>query len=813
MAKSTIGPRIGIDGEAEYRKSIENIIQQAKTLDSEMRKVASSFDDNADAQEKNQKTTEILTKQVENQRKRVQELAAMLERAQNELGESNTKTLKWEQALNDATAELNQMERQLRDTATYTHQASEAMEKGAKGTFSFADALKANLLSDVIMSGLRELANLAKQAAGYIMDAGMNFESMMSRVEAISGASAEEMALLEAKAKEMGKTTVFSASESAAALQYMAMAGWKTQDMLDGLPGIMNLAAASGEDLAATSDIVTDALTAFGLSAADSEHFADILAKASSSANTNVALMGETFKYVAPVAGALNYSVEDMAVAIGLMANSGIKASQAGTSLRGTLTNLAKPSAKVAAYINELGLSLTDASGEMLPFGELMLDMRDAFRDLTEAEKAEYAAGIAGKEAMSGLLAIVNSSDADFAKLTAEIANASGTAQEMAHTMTDNLAGSMTLMKSAAEGMGIALYEQVSRPAKEAVDMLTQLFSGDIGIADFARGIADVLSTSAPTLIQTGHEFVKKLLQGMIESAPAVMQAIVPLASQLVQGFLDNLPLWLELGVTLLRELIRGLGTAAPDLIDAIMSAVLDIIDFVTAPDTLTSLVSAGIELLLALVDGLLAAQDDLIAVLPDIINAVVTALLANLELLVTAGIELAVAVAVGMISAIPQMLAMLPEIFKHIADALINMDWKSLGINIVQGIISGLKSMLTALRDAAVNIGNSIMSSVKGVLDINSPSGAMEKEVGRMIPPGITLGVDKAMPAALRDMRAQFKQLPSVTLPQQALAATHYGGVTLNVYATQGQDVNAIADAVMHKLHSAVARKEAVYR
>ena len=170
-----------------------------------------------------------------------------------------------------------------------------------------------------------------------------DFESSMSEVSAISGATGEDLQKLESLAKKMGETTRFSASEAAEALKYMAMAGWKTEDMLNGLEGIMNLSAASGENLGATSDIVTDALTAFGLSAADSGHFADLLAKASSNANTNVSMMGETFKYVAPVAGALGYSAEDVALAVGLMANSGIKASQAGTSLRASMTNLAKP--------------------------------------------------------------------------------------------------------------------------------------------------------------------------------------------------------------------------------------------------------------------------------------------------------------------------------------------------------------------------------------------------------------------------------------------------------------------------------------
>lgn len=219
---------------------------------------------------------------------------------------------------------------------------------------------------------------------------GSDFEAAMSKVEAISGATGKELEELQAKAKEMGASTKFSATESAQAFEYMAMAGWKTEDMLDGIEGIMNLAAASGEDLAATSDIVTDALTAFGLSAGDSTHFADLLAKASSNANTNVGMMGETFKYVAPVAGALGYSAEDTAIAIGLMANSGIKASQAGTSLRSIMSRMAKPTDEVKAAMDTLGVSLTDDHGKMKSLNEIMGDLRNGFADLSKQKRPRW---------------------------------------------------------------------------------------------------------------------------------------------------------------------------------------------------------------------------------------------------------------------------------------------------------------------------------------------------------------------------------------------------------------------------------------
>lgn len=302
-----------------------------------------------------------------------------------------------------------------------------------------------------------------------------DFESAMSKVSAISGATGGDLDKLNQKAQEMGAKTKFSATESAEAFTYMAMAGWKTEDMLDGIDGIMNLAAADGLDLATTSDIVTDALTAFGLSASDSGHFADVLAKASSNANTNVSMLGESFKYAAPVAGALGYSAEDTAIALGLMANAGIKGSQGGTALRGSLTRLIKPTDDAAALMEQYGLSMTNADGSMKSLGEVMNMLRDKLGGLTEAEQAQVAAQIFGQEAMSGMLAIINASDSDYAKLTDAIYDADGAAQQMADTMLDNLSGQLTLLKSALEGLAIQFGEILMPYIKQFVTWLQNL--------------------------------------------------------------------------------------------------------------------------------------------------------------------------------------------------------------------------------------------------------------------------------------------------------------------------------------------------
>lgn len=340
---------------------------------------------------------------------------------------------------------------------------------------------------DLVTSPVRRVYGLLKSplvAAGVTISAGAgiastvktyaDFESAMSQVKAISGATGEEFTQLTEKAKQMGAVTKFTASESAEAFTYMAQAGWSARDMMDGIEGLMSLAAASGESLGATSDIVTDALTAFGLSAKDSGRFADVMAQASSATNTDVAKMGETFKYVAPVAGALGYSIEDTAVAIGLMANNGIKASQAGTSLRSLLTNLTRPVGQAEDAINDLGLSMTNADGSVKPLSQTMQDLREKFSGLTEAQKTQYAAMLAGQEGMSGLLAIVNASDVDFRKLTDEINNSSGAAKQMSDIMMDNLSGKFELFTGALDSMKMSLGEKVKPYLADALDWLTE---------------------------------------------------------------------------------------------------------------------------------------------------------------------------------------------------------------------------------------------------------------------------------------------------------------------------------------------------
>jgi len=569
-----IGPKIGIEGEAQYRKQINDIITQAKTLSTEMKKLESSFEHEGKSIKENNEKKKLLNEQIDVQKRRVQELNNMLEQSKQRYGENSTQTQRWQQAVNNAETELNNLQHTLDNMPTSLQVVGNKMQEVGSKLQSVGDGMKAvgsTMTSKVtapIVAGL-----------GSAIKVTMDFDASMSKVAAVSGATGKDFDALRDKAIEMGDKTKFSASESAEAMNYMAMAGWKTEDMLSGISGIMSLAAASGEELGTTSDIVTDGLTAFGLAAEDSSHFADVLAAASANANTNVSMLGESFKYCAPVAGALGFSIEDTATALGLMANSGIKASQGGTALRTLFTNMANPTDKMAAAMNKLGISLDDGKGNMLSLKEIMVQLREGFGDLKMSEeeyskafeeltgaynegaiteneynkglmeltnqvfgaegalKAEAAAMLAGKTGMSGLLAIVNASDADFEKLSASIEGASeqtaqladgsivplsealasgqevvqtfnGAAEQMAGVMMDNASGGIDILKSNIQTLAISIGDLLMPTVREIITglqgFIQKLNSLDDGTKEMIVKIGLVAAAVGPVLVVAG---------------------------------------------------------------------------------------------------------------------------------------------------------------------------------------------------------------------------------------------------------------------------------------------------------------------
>lgn len=456
----------------------------------------------------------LLQQQYDNIQKEMEETGTYSSDLENKLLAKKAQIDKTTKAYNDQIAKLDEYKRKLEEAGVDTTEldkeserlkeelkqlqqgfdgaGDEAEEFGEKGGNSLQN-IETLLVSAGIVKGLKaiyEAFSECTQVAG-------DFEAQMSTVEAISGASEEEIAALTDRAKELGATTAFTAQQVGEGMEYMAMAGWKTTDMLEGMDAVLSLAAASGEDLGTVSDIVTDALTAFGLKAKDTGRFADILAATAANANTNVGMMGETFKYAAPVAGALGYSVEDVAVAIGLMADSGIKASQAGTTLKNIFNGILGGVDLTAAAFGDLNVEFVNSDGSMQDLSSSMDTLRYYFDQMTEAEKVHNAINIAGQRGYAGLLAILNSTTEDYNKLTTAVNNSAGAAQKMADIKLDNMNGQLTIAKSAWEGLEIAVGEQftptltkVYKVAADVIGKVTEFIKAHPGVVKAITAVA-----------------------------------------------------------------------------------------------------------------------------------------------------------------------------------------------------------------------------------------------------------------------------------------------------------------------------------
>lgn len=632
-------------------------------------------------------------------------------------------------------------------------------EKALSGMKSLAETGMNAIKSSVSMTAdaMKELGNAAVDFGKEAVSVGMNFEASLSKVVATAGMTRDSLVeitdsaglsktvnmydTLEEKSKQLGASTQFSASQVSDAFGYMAMAGWDCQQMLGGIDGILNLAAASGEDLATTSDIVTDALTAFGLKAEDASHFSDVLAKASSSANTNVSMMGETFKYVAPVAGALGFSAEDCSVAIGLMANSGIKAGQAGTSLRAFMSRLAKPTKQVRIAMEELGLSLTNSDGSMKSFNQIMLDMRSSFSGLNEAGKASYATILGGQEAMSGLLAVVNSSDADFDKLNNAIYNCDGAARAMAATVNDNLKGAWVTFKSALEGVQLSLYDSLEVPLKaitqKATGYMNQINTAisDSGLSGGAAAIGNAFSDiltdaisgiyiNIPEFLEIGNSITEAVCSGIKKTISAVRTQGSSIITELADSFVTNFNSFYSTGFSIISSLLSGLTQNKAELTDTARDfiigisrtivtylpsmakngseIILHIVSGVSA--VIPALLETGAETLTAVITGISEIIPQLIPLAANIINSLISAIASNLPAIMNTGLEVIMSIVNTVISNLPMLI--------------------ETGMQLITNLITGLAEALPVLIEM-------IPSIIRTIIDLFMSNFGMIMELG----------------------------------------------------------------------------------
>ena len=819
----------------KLQSKIESTSEELKNLKQSAKDVTEEFGNPISSQQYNALQREIIETE--------QELKNLQNQANDSSGFDNL-----QQEISETSQDLDNLQQETENSSSKLSAVGEKMQSAGEKVEGVGKALMP--VTGAIGAGFT-----------YAVKTGAEFDSQMSKVSAISGATGDDLQALRDKAREMGSQTKYSASEAGQAFEYMAMAGWKTDDMLGGIEGIMNLAAASGEDLATTSDIVTDALTALGLGAEDSAHFADVLAAASSNANTNVSLLGESFKYVAPVAGSMGASAEDLSIALGLMANSGIKGSQAGNSLKNALVNLVKPTEQQSAAMEALGLitteadgtlqsAFTDKYGNMKSLGEIMnvlrenlgavnVDLVDAegnARDyddiiaeleqseegLTQAEQLKNAAIIFGKQNLSGMLAIINASEKDYNGLTEAIYGCEGTAQNMAETMQDNLAGQLTILKSQLQELAISFGEILMPVIREIVSKIQQLVDKFNGLSTSQKEtiakIALLVAAIGPALVAIGK--VISSIGTILTVIPKIVNAIKMVAvgiKALFSLLLANPIVLVIAGIVALvagfiylwnnceafRNFWIGLWESIQDTLYSFFDAW--VAGWNTIKEFFASLWDSIMEGMYSFYDAVVNAWNSLTTAIKNIVTALKLAV-----------ISIWIALSTAVSNAMTTLKKVIVSVWDTIRNAVVNtavgikngivsgfteaINWiKGLasdawnwGADIIDGIISGITSKVTDLVNSVKDVANSISEYLHFSVPDKGPLASFEEWMPDFMN-GLADGINKNKHVVEKAVRgvAEAMQISYAFDGSSAMLGSSSATGAVNNYYNNSQTIN----------------------
>lgn len=681
-----IGPKIGVDGEAEYRRQINQIIQQSKTLESQMKLVASQFTAATTAEEKNAKTASVLSKQIDVQRERVKLLAEQTGKAAAKYGESDAKTQKWQQALNEATASLNKMQNELRDASSGVEELGDDMNEGGKKALSFGDVLKANVASDFIVSGIKAMASAIKEATAALVDLGK---------QSIMGFAEQEQLI-------GGVDTLFK--ESSAQVQQYANEAYKTAGL--------------------SANEYMETVTSFSASLLQS-------------------LGGDT-------------------------AAAAQKADQAITDM--------------SDNANKLGTDMTSIQNAYQGFAKQNYTMLDNLKLGYGGTKQEMERLLADAEKLSGVKYDI-SSYADIVDAIHVVQTEMGITGTTAKEAATTIQGSANAMKSAWS------------------NLLTGMSNENLNLDTLVQNVIDSVNTFADNLIPRLQIMLPRFVQGLTQLISDMIPYVAPALELLLPSLAEGV-----------GGLVSGIVQALPAAVEAISAVVPMLVEQLTI--MLPQVINSGVEIIAALAAGIGENLPELIPAAVDAVIEVAEGLAANIDKIIIAAGQLIVGLAQGLINAIPQLVRRLPEILVAIVSGLLKglSAIGNVGVQLVQGLFNGIVNAGQWLYDKLRGWVSDVLGWVKSLFGINSPSKVFADEIGRFIPPGITVGVEKAMPSALRDMGEELSALSAIPLPGGSVSTTNMGGVVINVYGADGQDVEALADTVMYRLQSAVERKEAVF-
>lgn len=735
--------------------------------------------------------------------------------------------------------------------------AEGGMETSGSAITAKAVAL-GNLAADAIKTGATAVLDFAKSS----IQAGSDFDSAMSQVAATAGMSMDELnsnvvtvgdftGTLRDFAQQEGATTAFSATQAAEALNYMALAGYDATTSVQMLPNVLNLAAAGSMDLAAASDMVTDAQTALGLSLDETNVMVDQMAMISSKTNTSVSQVGEAFLTVGANAKTMSGGTKEMAQVLGILADNSIKGSEGGTHLRNILLALNPTTEDAAKAWKQLGISAYDSEGNLRPLQDTFEDLNSAMDGMTQQERTDIISKMFNKTDLASVNALLATSTDRWNQVADEIDNAAGSAEKMANTQLDNLAGDTTMFQSALEGAQIAISDRLTPALRSFTQLGASALQGftnglkEGGLTGAIEGLASGIMEKLPELVGKIREFAVKavtalgevfiaeapkvasyagdMLNSLGEGITANLPTILEKGSEILQGILDGitegLPGILESGVEIVSNIANGIMQNLPAIYTAIYTTMAQLLGFIL--DNLPAILEAGITLIQNLANGIIQNFPALVSSMTKGMAKLINVIIDHLPQIIAKGIEIVAKLVVGLIQAIPKIVAAIPKLIKAIKDGFSEVNWGEVGINVIKGIAEGIKSAIGIIKDAAVNAANSAFEAAKDFLGIHSPSTLMRDKIGRFMALGMAEGISDYSGAAVESMRDASRAVSdAATLSMSSdfsgsgtdTRAAAYAPVTINVYGAEGQSVTDLAEKISDIINANIYRQKAVF-
>lgn len=746
---STFGGTIKLNGENEYRQAVKNITAELKTYKAEIQKVSAEFYKEDEQEKKLTSTNKVLNEAIEKQKQKIELLRSAYEKNKEELGENDSKTQGWKNQLVKAEAELYKMESSvyknekvlddLKDAQDDNVESLEdfgsAEDEAGKKAITFGDLIKSHLISEAIISGLGKLKDMMVDLAKDTINTGMEFNTAMNQVGATMGMTTDDInggseAFQDLKdaAIEAGATTKYSCTEASEALNYLALAGYDANDSIKLLPVTLNLAQAGNMDLAQATDMVTDSMSAFGLTINDTATFTDQMAKTASKTNTSVSQLGEAYLTVGATAKTLKGGTGELNTALGILANNGIKGSEGGTHLRNVIMSLQNPTDKASASLEKLGVKVFDSQGNMRGMNDILTDMNKSMSTMSQEEKQNIISSIFNKTDIASVSALLDNCGDSWSDLTVQIEDSEGACQNMADVMNDNLQGDITSLQSALDAFKVTLFDSLDAPIRTVTQNARNSISNlqgalkDSGISGFIQQ----LGIECQTWFNSVIDLIKNIGDKLPEMVPLGIQAVINFA----QGAIDNLPAIVEAGISILEGLVKGVVNSIPMLIEQVPVLINNF--WQKFDECVLMLVSSGASIIAQLIQGIIENIPNLIANAGEIVSAIVNTI-AHLDML-----EIGKNLMTSLISGISSLFGSIKSTASNIASNAIknifgNLSLKNIGSTIMNGLKSGISSIGGGIKSAV----SSIASSIKSVF-----SGLSLKDIGSNLVKGLWNGI-----------------------------------------------------------------------